>query len=128
MPDPSLLGTVEDVDLQALLKRLNQCITALLDRDHQIGHSYFMNLKDTDDLRFAWYHRVVPLLQEYFYNDGERLRSVVGRTFVMEQRAEPGLFEVAPESFDADVPHFEINKFEGDDEGFLNALRVLAGQ
>jgi len=128
MPDPSLLRTVAGVDLSALLTRLNQRITALLDRDHQIGHSYFMGLEDTDDLRFAWYHRVVPLLQEYFYNDGERLRAVVGKAFVVEQRAAPGLFEVTPESFDADVPHFEINRFEGNDEGLLTALRALAGQ
>jgi len=79
-------------------------------------------------MRFAWYHRVVSLLQEYFYNDGERLRAVLGKTFVTEQRPEAGLFEAAPESFDADVPRFEINRFEGNDEGLLTALRALAGQ
>jgi len=78
MPNPSLLGTIESVDLQSLLITLNARIVALLDRDYQIGHSYLMSIDDVEGLRFAWYHRIVPLLQEYFYGDGERLRAVLG--------------------------------------------------
>ena len=72
-PNPSLRTTVAGVDLGILLTCLNERIVALLDRDHQIGHSYFLSLPadaDAENLRFVWYHRVVPLLQEYFYNDG----------------------------------------------------------
>ncbi len=54
-----------DVSLGKLLTALNRQLEAYLDRDHQIGHSYFMGLKDVADLRFAWEHKVVPLLQEY---------------------------------------------------------------
>lgn len=82
LPDPSLLSTVEGIDLSALLTRLNQCITALLGRDYQIGHSYFINVKDITELHFAWYRRIIPLLQEYFYHDTERLRAVLGDRFV----------------------------------------------
>ena len=52
---------------------LNRRITVLLDRDHQIGHSYFMKIRSMADLRDCLYRRVFPLLQEYFYNDRERL-------------------------------------------------------
>lgn len=127
MPDPSLLGTVSDVNLPALLIRLNQRVTALLDRDHQIGHSYLMGIESTDELRFAWYHRIVPLLQEYFYNDGERLKAVLGARFVSEQKPDGKLFDAPPESFDADTPRYDIQRFEGDDQGFLNALGTLSG-
>ncbi len=127
MPDPSLLGTVSDVNLPVLLTRLNQRVTALLDRDHQIGHSYLMGIESTDELRFAWYHRVVPLLQEYFYNDGERLKAVLGAAFVSEQKQDGKLFDAPPESFDADAPRYDIRQFDGDDQGFLNALRTLSG-
>lgn len=127
MPDPSLLGTVSDVNLPALLTRLNQRVTALLDRDHQIGHSYLMSIKSTDKLRFVWYHRVVPLLQEYFYNDGERLKAVLGAAFVSEQKQDGKLFDAPPESFDADTPRYDIRQFDGDDQGFLDALRALSG-
>ncbi len=127
MPDPSLLGTVSDVNLPALLTRLNQRVTALLDRDHQIGHSYLMSIKSTDELRFAWYHRVVSLLQEYFYNDGERLKAVLGAAFVSEQKSDGKLFDAPPESFDTDTPRYDIRQFDGDDQGFLDALRALSG-
>jgi hypothetical protein len=43
-------------------RALNRKLEAHLDRDHQIGHSYFMELNDVADLRFAWEHKVVPLL------------------------------------------------------------------
>lgn len=127
MPDPSLLDSVEGIDLSALLTRLNQRVVALLDRDHQIGHSYLMNIGSADELRFAWYHRIVPLLQEYFYNDGERLKVVLGAAFVSEQKSDGKLFDPPPESFDADSPRYDIRRFEGDDPGFVNALRALAG-
>jgi 5-methylcytosine-specific restriction protein B len=57
-------------------------LEAYLDRDHQIGHSYLMNLATVADLRFAWEHKVVPLLLEYFYGDGEKLVAVLGNDFV----------------------------------------------
>jgi DNA polymerase III delta prime subunit len=82
MPDPSLLDTVAGVDLKSVLSQLNQRVALLLDRDHQIGHSYFLDLKDGNGLHFAWYNRVVPLLQEYFYNDNERLFALLGEGFL----------------------------------------------
>ena len=79
-PDPSLLSIdVAGVNLRALLERLNGRVSALLDRDHRIGHSYLMGLADEGDLHFAWYRRVVPLLQEYFHGDGGRLEAVLGK-------------------------------------------------
>jgi hypothetical protein len=82
MPDANLLTPVDGIDLGAVLTKINERIALLLDRDHQIGHSYFLGLKNWNDLHFAWYHRVVPLLQEYFYNDGERLYAVLGDNFL----------------------------------------------
>ncbi len=116
---------VAGVNLRALLERVNARITALLDRDHQLGHSYFMNLENADDLRFAWYHRVVPLLQEYFYNDDQRLREVLGKAF-FEKRPEAKIWEGgAPEMLDTETEHFDLQQFENDDQAFLNALRAI---
>jgi hypothetical protein len=61
----------------------------LIDRDHQIGHSYFCDLADLegdlakDKLYFIWYKKIIPLLQEYFYNDWEQLKLILG-DFVVE--------------------------------------------
>lgn len=81
MPDSSLLAVVAGVNLGRLLTKLNQRIEFLLDRDHRIGHSYFM-VQNIADLHFAWFRRVLPLLQEYFYNDSERLFALLGEGFM----------------------------------------------
>jgi 5-methylcytosine-specific restriction protein B len=108
-PDPSLLHTVAGVDLGRLSATLNERVTALLDRDHQIGHSYFMVKESAgaNDLRFVWYHRIVPLLQEYFYNDGERLRAVLGKDFVDEKKVSKSVAGALGE-LDTESPKYEI--------------------
>jgi 5-methylcytosine-specific restriction protein B len=82
MPQPNLLGEVAGVSLDKLLTALNQKLEAHLDRDHQIGHSYFMGLESLEDVQFAWEHKIMPLMQEYFYNDGEKLQSLLGKEFI----------------------------------------------
>lgn len=123
MPEPSLLGSVDGISLSTLLTRLNERIAALLGRDHQIGHSYFMGAQDVDALRFAWYHRVVPLIQEYFYNDGERLRSVLGNDFVKAVDIDTRTKNVLGDLYDPENPQYEVIKL--DDEKFLEALAHL---
>lgn len=94
-------------------------------RDHQIGHSYLLNLGILDDLHFAWYHRIVSLLQEYFYNDGERLRAVLGAAFMEEIKLDTGVFESSPDFLDGDATRWEVQTLEGD--AFVAALKKIAG-
>jgi hypothetical protein len=122
-PEPLLLNEVAGVDLSGLLTRINQRISLLLDRDHQIGHSYLLGLKTVEDLHFAWYHRVIPLLQEYFYNDGERLKAVIGETFVQPVTVDESTKRILGDSFDFDEIRYEIAVLQEDD--FLNALAAL---
>ena len=125
-PDPSLLSTdVAGVDLRALLTRLNKRVGALLDPDHRIGHSYLMGVETADDLHFAWYHRIVPLLREYFYHDGERLQAVVGEAFVKEVTPDPEMTQ-ALRTLVGEEARYEVETLEG--EKFLAALREMAVQ
>jgi|GEM_PF-534859 len=71
------------------LKALNKRIKRLYDRDHQIGHSYFLKLRDLnskDDtiemLKQIWYNEILPLLQEYFYDSPDKLKEVLNGKFV----------------------------------------------
>lgn len=96
-PQPELLSDVAGVSLSSLLKALNQKLEGCLDSDHQIGHSYFMGLQNVEDLHFAWQHRIVPLLQEYFYGDGEKLLAVLGSDFVMQEKVAIGDGEISEE-------------------------------
>ena len=72
---------VKDINLQNLLKTINERISYILDRDHQIGHSYFMNWKNYDmtTLKNVWFDEIIPLLNEYFYSDWDKLQAILGK-------------------------------------------------
>jgi len=81
MPQPALLGSCGSVDLKELLTALNERIEYYYDREHAIGHAYFMNgsgcIKTIDELRNVFSTKIIPLLQEYFFDDYERIRLVL---------------------------------------------------
>ena len=84
MPDTSILDgvTVAGVNISKLLKSMNKRIEYLYDRDHQIGHSYFMRLENSDEiekLKDIFRHEVLPLLQEYFYDDWKKIDIVLNK-------------------------------------------------
>jgi len=64
--------------MRSTVKELNQRIVLRKDRDHQIGHAYFMNVADDDSFNRTFRRQIIPLLQEYFYNDWDGLRYVLG--------------------------------------------------
>jgi len=69
---------IEGVNIGDLLERMNNRIEVLLDRDHCLGHAYFMHLKEDgndtmENLSLIFKHQVIPLLQEYFFEDWERI-------------------------------------------------------
>ncbi|MCM4150309.1 hypothetical protein DHD05_01795 [Arenibacter sp. N53] len=92
MPKPHLLEkiTYEGFNLREVLETINGRIEALLDRDHKIGHSYFIKLESGDKkgLSHVFKNNIIPLLQEYFYNDYEKIALVLGEGFVTEKAAE----------------------------------------
>ncbi len=69
---------IEGVNLQLLLEKINERIEFLLDRDHTIGHSYFMKINSRNELCAVFKNKIIPLLQEYFYNDWEKVQLVLG--------------------------------------------------
>ena len=78
MPKPELLSeNIEGVDLEQLLTQINGRIKKDYDRDHQIGHSYLMGVKNKEQLERAYKNRILPLLNEYFYNDIDSVAKVL---------------------------------------------------
>lgn len=75
MPEPGLLADkfIEGISLAKLLTAINNRIELLLDRDHTIGHAYLMGFDTFDGLKKAFRYSIVPLLQEYFYDDWQRI-------------------------------------------------------
>jgi hypothetical protein len=83
LPNPSVLEDVyvEDVSVSEMLDLINKRISVLYDREHTIGHAYFMPLKvnpTVDTLARIFENNIIPLLQEYFYEDYEKIRLVLG--------------------------------------------------
>ena len=66
-----------EINLQELLKAINTRIEILLDKDHLIGHSYFVKVETLDDLKEVFKNSIIPLLQEYFYDDFEKIKFVL---------------------------------------------------
>lgn len=89
MPDLSLLSgaKVKGIELESLLEKLNSRIEALYDREHTLGHAFFIPVKNALDasdeetafkqLKFAFQKKIVPLLQEYFFDDWNKIRLVL---------------------------------------------------
>ncbi|WP_346660005.1 AAA family ATPase [Ectopseudomonas mendocina] len=81
-PRPELLDDVEvaGLNIGQLLRVMNQRIEVLLDRDHCLGHAYFMSLKSDPSLaqlELIFRNQILPLLQEYFFEDWERISWVL---------------------------------------------------
>jgi len=69
------------INLKELLKTLNNRLRILKDNDHTIGHAWFWDVKNVDQLKKLFANKILPLLQEYFYNDYEKLGLVLGDSF-----------------------------------------------
>jgi MoxR-like ATPase len=86
-PDKEKVPNVEigGVDLRKFFEKLNKYLEDKLDRDHRIGHSYFMNIKGGDEARekfkSIWFTQIRPLLAEYFYGREEELKDVFGKLY-----------------------------------------------
>lgn len=77
--DQTLLSNdVEGINLQELLKTINSRIEILLDKDHTIGHAYLINVDSKNELCEVFRNRIIPLLEEYFFGDYEKIQLILG--------------------------------------------------
>lgn len=112
LPKPELLDgiTVHGIAVSEILTVINQRIEVLLDREHTIGHSYFWSLKDLDsdaekeiELGNIFKRRIIPLLQEYFFSDWERIGWVLNDPakdfedrFIQTEKINPTMNQLFP--------------------------------
>ncbi|WP_248850919.1 McrB family protein [Thiomicrospira microaerophila] len=122
MPQPDLVTEdLEGVNLRNMLAVMNQRIEALYDREHTLGHAFLMSVDSLDDLRHAFKNKILPLLEEYFYDDWQKIRWVLGASadnFYQRQRFSH-LFT------DADAPN-DIEKFQRNNLDDLDAQAFVA--
>ena len=117
LPKPELLkdkgengsGKVGEINLEELLKTINERIEALVDRDHTIGHAFFMEVDSLDSLRNVFANKVIPLLQEYFYGDYAKMEMVIGPDFFnSEKRKKKVTFAIQNEDVEISTRNFEL--------------------
>ena len=89
-PEPELLENERykhsEIDLRKLLQTINGRIETLLDKDHLIGHSYFMGIKTLSDIQSAFKNKIIPLLEEYFYGKPQIIGMILGLAFIQEKK------------------------------------------
>jgi 5-methylcytosine-specific restriction protein B len=84
-PEPALLVDASKrtgIDLVRVLTTINQRIEYLIDREHRIGHAFFIGCKTAEQVHAAMHDKVIPLLQEYFFEDWSRIHGVLGDGFI----------------------------------------------
>ena len=110
---------IEGIDICKMLMTINKRIEYLYDREHTIGHAFFIGVNDFAGLSSVFRNKVIPLLQEYFYDDYEKIRLVLrdnGKSeehqFVTKKKPEPNLFGglVFEDGSDDEKYIYEVNE------------------
>lgn len=109
-----------------ILETINKRIEKLLDRDHQIGHAYFIN-KDEITIIDSFYKNIIPLLQEYFFGDYGKMGLVLGSGFIklVEQDSVFANFEHLDFAQFEERESYEIIDHKNDPLAFEEAIRLL---
>ena len=131
MPEYDTLNEtiIEDINVGEMLKTINERIEYLYDRDHTIGHAYLMGVTDMGALANVFKNKILPLLQEYFYDDWEKIRLVLGDSqFIKEKKPAKVLFKSGTDYID-DKILYEIDKEAFyDEQNYLKIYNLTSSQ
>jgi len=134
MPDYGVKGLpreISGINLAKLLETINQRLELLLDRDHQIGHSFLMKINDEKELMEAFYNHIIPLLKEFFFGDFGKIGLVLEEGFVKIRNSNNEIFGQFPyddKSLLTERKLYDIIDYrekDADLRGFIKALRMI---
>ena len=77
-PDPLQLSTIDEIDLPNVLRAINNRLEWFIDRDHLIGHAWFIGATSKAQIDSIMHDKIIPLIVEYFYEDWDKVQSVLG--------------------------------------------------
>ncbi|HIP27022.1 MAG TPA: hypothetical protein EYG80_05150 [Flavobacteriaceae bacterium] len=82
-PEYSILENIEELDIARMLQSINERLAILKGEDFQIGHSYFLNATNLEDLREIFEFKIIPLLKEYFHGDWETICAILNQDYTV---------------------------------------------
>ena len=112
MPQPEALKDCEGIDLKELLIKMNERIEFLLDREHSIGHAFFIDVKNIADVKKVFQNKIIPLLQEYFYEDYAKIDAVLNDNGMIESKQTENLGKKMNNFVDNDKEIYRIALFD----------------
>lgn len=113
LKDKKISDSGNTIELGRLLESMNNRIEFLLDREHTIGHSYFMGVESIEDLREVFKNKIIPLLQEYFYDDYAKIIAVLNDNGMIKEKNKSqfsDLFDGKFSELDSEKVVYEIIK------------------
>lgn len=121
MPDSDVIrenvgdnGIIDTVDVAEILDILNKRIRVLYDREHTLGHAFFINNQTMEDLQKTFENKILPLLQEYFYDDFRKIKAILNDSQEIyirnEQESLADIFDtnILDEWIEEDSGHYEL--------------------
>lgn len=124
------LDTISADDVKDIMEIINRRIEKLMDKDHLIGHSYFLKVKNLDNLKVVFHNNILPLLQEYFYGDYGKIGLVIGEGFFEINSEEEELLFADFQNYDPSMlmekPVYRLKNITlMDNDEFIHALSLL---
>lgn len=130
MPKPDVLSgiDIEGVSVQYILETMNKRIKVLLDRDHCIGHAYFTPLIEEPSLELLmtiFEKRIIPLLQEYFFDDWTKINLVLGENGMVHTINLDSDSSLFPSMNPSEIEHLTKRNWDVNKDLFKNASLAI---
>lgn len=120
LKDVNGIITEFNINLSEILTVINRRIEKLIDKDHKIGHSYFLSISNVQDLKNVFQKNIIPLLQEYFFGDFGKIGLVIGSGFYISKEN-----EINEDNFFAEVEDFDFGGlYEKKTYDFINVSNM----
>lgn len=121
------LNDASSFNLETLLETINARIEVLVDRDHTIGHSYFMEIQDIQGMKNAFRNKIIPLLQEYFYGDYKKMEMVLGQYFFNQEKkkSKDELFAITDNAYNITTGVYQLRDIYDPSFNIVDAIDVL---
>lgn len=120
---------IKNEDAKKFLQEINNIICAIKNPDYEIGHYYFMNIPEIDrenrELENVFSTRILPLLEEYFFNDWEALATIFGRDSIKVDKKKKFVLDEDSGKFEGDSDHIYGLSIKETDIVFKNTLKNL---